>query len=221
MCNVATANPGALNQAVALAVLGDQMASVAPAGNTANAPPTAVPIDDAALRRLAGPYVNVKVDTPVDVVYRDSTKSLHAGRAPSAPRLIHTGNNEFAAVGPNGQIERARFSRDTLTMIADQATLVRAPAQTMTRAKLNEFGGRYRSEELDVEWTISVASDSVIVLSARRAPERRLSPVYADGFMSAIGVLRFSRDKAGKVNGFYLTAGRIRRVQFEKLAAPR
>jgi CubicO group peptidase (beta-lactamase class C family) len=220
LCNVSTANPGALNQAVALAVLGDQMASVAPAGNSASPLPSAVPIDDVALRRLAGLYVDVKADNPVEVVYRDSTKSLHGGRAPTAPRLIHTGNKEFVAVSANGQQTRVKFSGDTLTMVTDQATLVRVSPQVLTRARLSDFAGRYRSEELDVEWTISVTSDSVITLSTRRGPDRRLSAGYADGFTSAIGVLRFSRDKAGKVNGFYLTAGRIRRIQFDRIAAP-
>ena len=108
MCNVATANPGALNQSVALVVLGDQMATVAPAGNAASPPPTAVPIDDAALRRLAGVYVDIKADNPAEVHYRDSTKALHAGRGPAAPKLVHVGNNEFVAVTPNGQQSRFR-----------------------------------------------------------------------------------------------------------------
>jgi hypothetical protein len=76
--------------------------------------------------------------------------------------------------------------------------------------------GRYRSEELDVDWAIELANDSTLVLSRRRTPDQRLTPVYADGFAGNTGNIRFTRDSAGKVTGFLLTSGRIRHIRFDR-----
>jgi CubicO group peptidase (beta-lactamase class C family) len=214
LCNVATANPGQLNRDVAAIVLGDRMTAVAQAG--APAAVTEVPIEPATLRGFAGVYLDRKTEQQAEVVYREATRSLHAGRAANAPKLMHTGNNEFVMVGPAGQQARFKFGRDTVEFITDRATLVRVGAPVVSRARLSELAGNYRSEELDVEWTIKVVGDTALALARRRAPDQRLTPAYADGFTTGVGSVRFTRDAAGRVNGFLLSAGRVRHLRFER-----
>lgn len=218
LCNVATANPAQLSRDVAAIILGDKMTPVVAGGGRggAAAPITEVPIDPAALRALAGFYLDKKTEAGADAVYRDSTKTLHAGRAPGAARLLHVGNNEFILAGPGGQQTRYRFGPNTVTQLTAGITLERvAPART-SREQLAEFAGTYRSEELDVEWKISVVRDSTLSLARRRAPETRLNAVYADGFVGGIGNVRFTRDASGRIDGFLLTSGRIRHIRFER-----
>ena len=219
LCNVATANPAQLNREVASIVLGDRMSTVVAAGAPGRTTPavTEVAIDPAVLRGFAGIYLDRKTETLAEVVYRDSTRSLHAGRAPTASRLMHTGNNEFVMVNAAGQQARFKFTRDSVIFVTDGITLERVPPPAVTKQRLGELAGRYRSAELDVEWTIAVVGDTGLSLSRRRTPDQRLTPAYADGFTGGVGNIRFTRDSSGRVTGFLLTSGRIRHVRFDRL----
>ena len=216
MCNVASANPGLLNREVATAVLGDRMTPIPPRAQAAPAPVEA-PIDQAALRVLAGVYLNEATQDAAEAEYRDSTKSLHAGRAPAAPRFIHVGNNEFVLVNPNGAQQRYRLVNNTMSM-ANQpdVTFRRMAPAVITAAKLNELVGRFHSEELDVEWEM-LSVDGGLRMSRRFTPAQRLTPTYSDAFNGPIGSIRFTRDASGKVDGFLLSAGRVRNIRFERV----
>lgn len=217
LCNVGTANPGQLNRDVAAVVLGDRMAAPGAAGSAPSAPAiTEVPIDAGVLRSFAGIYLDRNAETLIDPVFRDSTRSLRAGRAPNAPRLIHVGNNEFVIVGPAGQQERVKFTANAVTNATGSMKAERVAPPKVTRAELAEFAGQYRSEELDVEWTITAARDSALTLSRRRMPDQRLTAVYTDGFSGGVGSVRFTRNAAGRIDGFLLSAGRIRHIRFDR-----
>jgi CubicO group peptidase (beta-lactamase class C family) len=221
-CNVGTANPAQLSRDVAAIVLADKMTPVASGGGRGNAtaPVTEVPIDSARVRALAGLYIDRKTESGAEAVYRDSTKSLHAGRAPNAPRLVHVGNNEFVMTAPNGQQSRYRFATNTVVnLAAPNIVLGRVPPPVKSREHMSGFAGRYRSDELDVEWTIDVVNDSTIRLQRRRAPDQRLISVWADGFNGGIGTVRFTRDATGRVDGLLLSAGRVRHLRFDKQGA--
>jgi CubicO group peptidase (beta-lactamase class C family) len=215
MCNVASANPGLLNVGVATAVLGDRMTPIPPRAQ-APAAPAEVPIDPAILRTLAGVYVVERTLDMADVDYRDSTKSLHAGRAPAAPRLIHVGNNEFVLVNPNGSQQRYRLANNTMTTPSQPGvTMQRKDFAVVTPTALAQVAGKYRSEELDVEWEMS-ALDGSLRLTRRFTPAQRLNPMFADTFTGPIGSIRFTRNASGSVDGFLLSAGRVRNIRFDK-----
>lgn len=217
LCNVDRANPGQLNRSVAAIVLADKMSPQATNGAAAAAPAvTEVPIDPEVLRGFAGIYLDTRTESQAEAVFHASTSTLHAGRGAQAPRLQHVGNNEFVLPGPGGnQAVRYRFGPGSVTNVDANVTLQKMGAPDASRAKLAGFIGRYRSEELDVEWTLSL-NDSSLVLSRRRAQDQRLTPIYADGFAGGVGNIRFTRDNAGRVNGFLLTSGRIRHIRFDR-----
>lgn len=217
MCNVATANPQQLNAQVANIVLGDKMS--APVARATPAPaPQDVPIAVAELRRIAGIYVDRKTGATAEVVFNDSTQSLHAGRTAGARKLVHVGNNEF--VLPGDVPQRYRIANGTMAALANNNMHGdRVEAANRSPAALREIAGRYRSEELDMDWTIAVVGDSALSLSRRRVPAQRMNPVYRDGFSADVGNMRFTRDGAGKVTGFLLTAGRVRNVRFDRIGS--
>ncbi|HKP30243.1 MAG TPA: serine hydrolase domain-containing protein [Gemmatimonadales bacterium] len=91
------------------------------------------------------------------------------------------------------------------------------PADT-TGVTLENYVGRYRSEELLVTFALSV-KDGRLVLRPPLDPALTLRPIYHDGF-SAQGnpsTVRFMRDASGHVTGLRIFAGRALDVRFRKI----
>jgi hypothetical protein len=135
------------------------------------------------------------------------------------------GNDEFFAQQGAATL-RVRFIRGSngiraVTDLGNGMTHTRAGPPPSTKSELAAFAGQYRSEELDVEWNVGAAGDTALVLSRRRAPDQRMQPLYDNGFSAGVGTMRFTRDDAGRVTGFLLSAGRIRHVRFERTGAAR
>jgi CubicO group peptidase (beta-lactamase class C family) len=216
-CNVGSANASQLNRAVAGIVLADKVRPPVSNRAASAAPITDVPIDPSMLREFAGLYVDPNTESQVEAVFAETTGTLHAGRNARGPRLRHVGNNEFVVADAAGVPQmRYRFARGSVTNVDTRMTFQRVASAEITPALLAGFAGRYRSEELDVGWDILVESDSALTLVRRRRPDQRMSASFADGFTGMFGTIRFTRDSAGKVNGFLLTSGRIRHIRFER-----
>ena len=61
----------------------------------------------------------------------------------------------------------------------------------MSKADLGSFAGAYRSDELDVTYTVAVRDSSLVVQSST------LHPVFKDAFVGEyVGTVRFLRDRA-------------------------
>ncbi len=92
------------------------------------------------------------------------------------------------------------------------------PEADTGRGALGAFAGVYESPE--AEATIRVAVDSAGALAVTRVSTPggpwRLRPLYRDGFAIPAGVLVFTRDRAGRVNGSRFTTGRVRNLRFER-----
>jgi CubicO group peptidase (beta-lactamase class C family) len=80
-------------------------------------------------------------------------------------------------------------------------------------ADLEAYAGRYHSEEIDTTYALSVEAGKLTV-RFRPAQRFELAPVYADAFESEGNVVRFTRDEAGRVDGFLVSSGRVRRLRF-------
>ena len=90
------------------------------------------------------------------------------------------------------------------------------PAMTPTPAQLNEYAGNYYSEELNVTYTLFVEGGK-LVLRRRRSKDMPFDPAFTDAFRrDDFGLLRFTRNRQNRVSGFLLTAGRVRRLRFER-----
>ena len=80
------------------------------------------------------------------------------------------------------------------------------------KADLESFTGEYRSDELDVRYTVAIRDSSLIVQSST------LHPVFKDGFVGDyVGTVRFFRDPRGAVAGFTLSRNSARGVRFERV----
>jgi hypothetical protein len=81
-----------------------------------------------------------------------------------------------------------------------------------SKADLESFAGGYRSDELDVTYTVAVRDSSLVVQSST------LHPVFKDAFVGDyVGTVRFSRDARGSITGFTLNRNSARGVRFERV----
>ena len=82
----------------------------------------------------------------------------------------------------------------------------------MPKADLPAFAGEYRSDELDVTYTVAVRDSSLVLQSST------LHPVFRDAFVGDyVGMVRFFRDPRGAVAAFTLSRNAARGVRFERV----
>lgn len=81
---------------------------------------------------------------------------------------------------------------------------------------LDDFTGRYYSEEAETFYTL-VIEDGALILQHRRIRDNKLTPGKQDGFSGQGGPVEFERDRNGRVVAFYLSNTRTRNVRFERV----
>jgi hypothetical protein len=123
-------------------------------------------------------------------------------------------------IGPPGDL-LYRFNgsrvRDILMISgSDTTTYVPATPPDTSAAALRAYAGSYWSEELDFPLDVVVDSGRVVV---KQRPNQRLAlrPLYRDAFSAAgAGNIIFTRDRAGRIDGFGVWAGRVRNLRFTR-----
>ncbi len=85
-----------------------------------------------------------------------------------------------------------------------------------TAADLQQFVGRYFSEELETFYTIALERDTLVVRN-RRLDDAKLAAGETDKFSGGGLNFSFERDRNQRVIGFYAANGRTRDVRFERI----
>jgi hypothetical protein len=80
---------------------------------------------------------------------------------------------------------------------------------------LESYVGTYHSDELGADYAFFVQQDR-LVLHNRKIGKVELEPSYSGGFIFQGYGMTFTRDGGGRVDGFTLSSGRVRRVRFER-----
>jgi hypothetical protein len=85
-------------------------------------------------------------------------------------------------------------------------------------AKLTEYEGDYYSDEIDATYRVML-EDGKLALARKKNNPVTLQPAFRDGFstLSILGNIRFTRDAQNRINGFTLSAGRIRGFKFVRM----
>ncbi len=82
--------------------------------------------------------------------------------------------------------------------------------------RLADYEGNYYSEELDTRYWFDVQNDT-LTSHHQRHDDAKLSVIAKDSFyMNNLGDVVFTRDKAGKVDGFKASNGRVRNLAFKR-----
>ena len=124
--------------------------------------------------------------------------------------------NRFTLPGATLEFSPAEAGRPRAWHIVDGGgqRLLELPlvAFAVSKADLASFAGDYRSEELNVTYTVAMRDASLVLQTST------LSPVSKDAFVGDyMGVVRFSRDPRGLVTGFTLNRQAARGVRFERV----
>jgi len=124
--------------------------------------------------------------------------------------------NRFTLPGVSLEFSPAEAGRARAWHIVDGGgqRLLELPSVSFAvpKAAIGAFAGAYRSDELDVIYTVSMRDASLVLQSST------LYPVSKDAFVGDyMGVVRFFRDQRGLVTGFTLNRQAARGVRFERV----
>lgn len=174
--------------------------------------------------QMVGSYYAATTNTVFQVTSDGKTLELHlSGR--ELP-LEHTGpatmsvagypvKVEFTARSPGAPARSARL----LIGSGEGSEAVRFTPVTPTAAALRAYAGSYYSPELDITWPVAV-EDGRLVLKAKPSSLTEvagpLTPALRDAFTAGGAFIQFTRDKAGRVTGFGVSASRMRDIRFER-----
>lgn len=216
-CNSDAATPATLAKNVADVVLKPYLAPVPVSVKHA------ISKNAIAARYLTGSYFDETGGDVYHVIARGNGVALDAGGA-SYP-LTPTGGSSFRlgstivrfTIGKNGYATELHLNGGDDRTIARKFTRV-----TPTSAQLAGATGSYYSPELDVTWRLRTQGDTVALQPSRNLPEGAAGPLHPqlpDTFTSDGGFLiRFTRDSAGAITGFSLSAGRgLRSLVFTRV----
>ena len=210
LCNSATASPVAL---------GYQVADVFLAGHTRDpqaAPPVA--LTPAELSARAGMYRSRRTGDPLRLAVREG-KLRNAGGTelvPLSATRFRWGRGPAQAVFDDAPVGR----RAALRLIAaDGDTVAYEPVSEAAPSAIRpaELLGEYRSDEAEATYTVATDSGR-LVLRRRPGTTLALTPAYADAFTTPDGwLVRFTRDRAGRVDGLTLGLVRVRDLRFTRV----
>jgi hypothetical protein len=168
-------------------------------------------LSEAEAGALVGLYRDVATGVPSRIVRDGDRLRVERGAvlyAESGTRLrAASGQRWVFADGGRGVTIIDRFGRVN--------TLERVHAWTPTASDVAALAGEYASAEADTVFTAAVV-DGALVL--RQKPDRiiTLTPVYEGAFSSAIGIIRFTRDGAGRSTAFTVSQDRVWAMRFPR-----
>lgn len=212
LCNASIAGPNVLLRNVADVLLGT---SVPPPVVTIDTVPRAASL--AAKQRWVGTYRDTVSQGIIRVRLAGDTLLLGDGR-----RLVTTSDTS-ARIAGSGSAFVLRQAAGAVTAIVQVPRTTRdlvfhreAPFAP-DRAALAAYTGAWYSEELDVRYEVTLG-DSGLVVTHRKLDDERLVPASRDAFTMRFDTLvRFTRDRAGRVTGLTITDGRVRGVAFTRV----
>ncbi len=216
LCNYGGTNPSRFARQVTDVYLASVLA---PEPAKPASPIASVKLTEEELKNKVGVYWDATAEEMGRVSISDGKLQLFAAGL-SAP-LIPIEANRFSVaeqpvvavfdVSPQGKLLRLTLNftgRKPITLDA------MPPADT---SKLSEYEGAYYSDEIDSTYRVTL-KDGTLVVTRKKGGQTQLTPRFRDAFgsLGILGVFRFTRDAQNSVNGFRLSAGRIRNFLFVK-----
>jgi CubicO group peptidase (beta-lactamase class C family) len=189
-----------------------------PAGNAGGA--GVAPGD---LSGRAGLFFDEKTGQPLRLAVNNNTLAL-AGGGPLVALAADRFRNQRKSVSfmSEAEFELQFLSANQIEIKTKEGGTTkyrRAQPFTPTTDDLKAFAGRYKSNELIAVFEMTPGKDGLLG-RANDAPGEPLAfkPVDRDTFQFAGVILRFTRDKAGKVVGLDFSNPLLRNIKFTRLA---
>jgi CubicO group peptidase (beta-lactamase class C family) len=217
LCNAGSANATQYARATADLYLGEHFTASGPAERAR----AAHRLSDAELKAVQGLYRRTDTGEPLSIVADGKVVRVQRG-----PELVALSATKFTAAGGSPTLEIVGGGLTVTDEFGTVHAYERAKEVQATAETLADFHGNYTSEEAEaavaVETMRGILSDGREMLVMRRRPDQLmpLTPVYADAFQAAIGLVRFHRDDAGRVTGFSVSQDRVWDLRFTRESGP-
>jgi CubicO group peptidase (beta-lactamase class C family) len=212
-CNVGNADTQRRAESVADVVLERAFAPAPAATPSADAPQGAAGAFDAS--PYLGTYYDANEQQVLEIAREDAQPVAKIyGRA--FP-LTRAAPDRLVAASAHASLEfdADRAALRLLARGAARGPFKRVVPPTLTLADRAEIAGKYHSAELDATWTVRVDGDRTI-LGGRAIGESDLKVVQKDGYATPDSYFAFTRDARGAIDGFELSAGRMRKIRFDR-----
>lgn len=217
LCNYGGANPVLFARQVADLYLAKDFATPPP--KPASPAAAAVTLSEQDLNAKVGAYWDAKLEEIGRVSLKDGKLQMSVSGLNAA--LVPVDANRFRIEGQPVEVvfeasTSSAPSKMTLN-IEGRSPFTYIAVPPADTSKLSEYEGTYYSDEIDSTYRVAVKDDKLVVTRKKFAPTP-LTPAFRDGFssLSILGTFRFTRDAQNRVNGFRLSAGRIRNFRFVK-----
>jgi CubicO group peptidase (beta-lactamase class C family) len=209
LCNLASANSGALSRKVADIYLKPALAPAPPQATEESAQTPAG--SDA--HTLAGKYENSRDHSAIQFSFAENTLQVYGMSLKSAgPDRFLTPFGPTVTFEKKGGKTAVKVENDGKIMFEGN----RIDELHLGEAALRAYAGEYKSTELDATYKL-VVEGGTLTLHNRWNPPIKLESLVPDEFsVGQMGTLVFHRDAAKRVSGLSVYSGRIRDVSFER-----
>ncbi|HKO96797.1 MAG TPA: serine hydrolase domain-containing protein [Pyrinomonadaceae bacterium] len=217
LCNSDVASASALAQKV-----GDLFAPDSRTAETAASRPAAAEGAGAStvdLNSRAGLFVNQRTGELLRLIVNNGRLGVEGG-GPLAPvtadRFRNPRGNLFFMSQDEFEVNFVSKDEFELKSMEGQTTrYTRVQPYAPTAADLQAFAGRYASDEIGSAFKIVPGNDGLVVhLEGSSGKGSEIRPVHRDTFQVARVILRFVRDKDGKVVGMDYSNPVVRNIRF-------
>lgn len=202
LANLASINPNSLSYKIADLFLKDKSIQQ-----------PAFKSDSNIVKGWAGDYFDMNTQSLLKLNYKNG--KLSSGTT----EFIATGNATFNVPNSSSTLtftgDSSNVQLDIFTDGAGRNTYKKINKITLPSTKLEEYQGNFYSSELDTKYSVS-SKDNSLLIKRPKYDDMKLEPLLKDIFTGNF-IIRFQRNKKDKIEGFYLSAGRVRDLYFEKM----
>lgn len=202
LANLAGINPSLLSYKVADLFLKDK-----------GIPKPTFKTDNNIVKGWAGDYFEMSTQSLLKLSFKN--EKLSSGTTD----FIATGNGTFNVPNSSSTLtftgDSSTAQLELFTEGAGKSTYQKVTKMVLPAANLEEYKGIFYSAELDTKYEVFI-KDSSLQVKRPRYDDVKVEPLLKDIFTGNF-IIRFQRNKKDKIEGFYLSAGRVRNLYFERL----
>ena len=225
--NASNANPRALALDVADIFLKDQINTASNSDTTASniTPDQFIELDESSLRVFEGHYWNEEEFYSREMYINESGVLMYSRGPGNESELAPISKNTFKMLNIDVDLfvtfEQRENEKVMLVTIEEDDPIISVGYVPLdaTEQALEEYAGKYYSEELSTYYHL-IPSETGLIVSHYRHSDQIITPIKDDAFTSDMWVLNkivFERDNEQAISGFRVTNGRVRDLLFEKL----
>jgi len=193
--------------------LSQQVADIFLEIKTKEVPDAIFAIDSSIVKGWVGTYIDALTKRRIELNFE--TGKLILG----STKLLSLSNSEFSVPGSYTKLSFSKELGVEKLCVTNPNAITRNYERVvevdLQPSDFLEFSGEYYSAELDAKYIVT-ANDSALFMKIPRNNKLEFYPFAKDEFSGNFFV-QFSRGKRNKVEGFYLTTGRVRNLYFQKI----